>query len=90
MATFRRFPKPSERGDFASQDIATEPKKSKVLMWKPQHGKRRVGRPAKTYTDLLEEDTGLKGGELEAVMADRAVWRNVIRSRRDLRCRLSP
>ena len=54
---------------------------SKVLMWKPQHGKRRVGRPAKTYTDLLEEDTGLKGGDLEAVMADRAVWRNVIRSR---------
>ena len=54
---------------------------STVLMWKPLHGKRRVGRPAKTYLDLIEEDTGLKGEDLEAVMADRAVWRNVIRSR---------
>lgn len=54
---------------------------SSVLMWKPQHGKRRVGRPAKTYLDLIEEDTGLKGEDLEAVMADRDVWRIVIRSR---------
>jgi hypothetical protein len=57
---------------------------STVLMWKPIQGKRRVGRPAKTYLDLIEEDTGLRGEDLEAVMADRAVWRNVIRSRPQL------
>ena len=54
---------------------------SDVLLWKPQHGKRRVGRPAKTFTDLLEEDTGYTTVELEALMAERVVWRDVVRKR---------
>ena len=54
---------------------------SDVLLWKPQQGKRRVGRPAKTFTDLLEEDTGYTTVELEALMADRVVWRDVVRNR---------
>ena len=54
---------------------------SKVLLWKPKHGKRRVGRPAKTYTDLLEQDTGYNTSELQLLMADRAVWRDVVRNR---------
>ena len=54
---------------------------SKVILWKPTHGKRRVGRPAKTYTDVLEEDTGYSIGQLQQLMADRGAWRDVIRSR---------
>ena len=54
---------------------------SDVLLWKPQHGKRKVGRPAKTYTDLLEQDTGYTTNELRNLMADRAVWKNIVRDR---------
>ena len=54
---------------------------SDVLLWRPRHGKRRVGRPAKTYVDLLEEDTGYTAEELDGLMADRAIWNSVIRNR---------
>ena len=54
---------------------------SQVLLWKPLHGKRRVGRPAKTYTDALEQDTGHKAEDLGVLMADRTIWRDIVRNR---------
>jgi len=72
---FLRSHRPSEREDCALQGIATayranEEVVSTVLMWKPLHGNRCVGKPARTYFDLIEKDTGLNGGDLEAVMAE--------------------
>ena len=54
---------------------------SDVLFWKPKHGKRSVGRPAKTYIDQLERDTGYTSDELMILMADRAVWRDIVENR---------
>ena len=57
---------------------------SDVLFWRPQQGKRSVGRPAKTYVDLLEEDTDFNTEELMNLMADRVLWRDVVRDRTKL------
>ena len=54
---------------------------SDLLLWRPKHGRRSVGRPAKTYVDLLEEDTGFKTEELVDLMEDRVLWREVVRNR---------
>ena len=48
-----------------------------VLLWKPLHGKRSVGRPITTYVNLLCQDTGLKPVELRTCMEDRSVWRAI-------------
>ena len=57
---------------------ATNECSSNVLLWQPQHGKRSVGRPAKTFVDLLEEDTGWNVTELQKAMADRVLWKDVV------------
>ena len=54
---------------------------SQVILWKTCHGKRSVGRPAKTYIDVLEQDTGNTVDELKVLMADRSIWRDVVRNR---------
>ena len=47
----------------------------KLLLWTP-NAKRRVGRPFITLKAIIEEETGLSGGELLAVMADRKRWQS--------------
>ena len=44
---------------------------SKVLLWMPQHGRRRCGWPALSYPKLLENDIGMMVGEIQSVMKDR-------------------
>ena len=53
-----------------------------VLLWKPLHGKRSVGRPITTYVNLLCQDTGLSPVELRTCMEDRSVWRAITNVRR--------
>ena len=51
---------------------------SKVLLWDPKHGKRKRGRPAKTYVDQLQSDIDLSLEDLKVVMEDREEWRKII------------
>ena len=52
---------------------------SELVLWQPKHGKRSKGAPAKTFIDILKEDTGLKNEqELAACMEDREVWRKIV------------
>ena len=41
-----------------------------LLLWSPNHGKRRVGRPAITYIDQLCRDTGCLLNDLPALLQD--------------------
>ena len=51
-----------------SQDEHT----SDIILWQSHHGKRKRGRPAKTYIDQLRYDTNLTMvDEMETAMEDR-------------------
>ena len=54
---------------------------SDLLLWRPKHGRRSVGRPAKTYVDLLGEDSNFK---TEEIVEDRVLWIGVVRHRTKL------
>ena len=51
---------------------------SKTVLWTPTHGRKSRGRPSKTYVDLLSDDTGLSGRDLETTMLERCHWRDTI------------
>ncbi len=51
---------------------------SDLLMWEPLHGKRRRGAPARTYIDVLQEDTGIEKEDLPKLMADTVLWRSYV------------
>ena len=51
---------------------------SDLVLWKPMHGKRSVGRPIMTYVDLLCQDTGQTPAEIKTCMENRRVWRAII------------
>ena len=56
-----------------------EEEASKLILWQPQHGKRKRGKPKTTYVDTLLEDTGLATtGEIRTAMMDKADWRGRI------------
>ena len=56
---------------------------NQLLLWEPRYGKRRPGRPALTYVDQLEKDTGLTKDELKLIMKDRKMWPRLVMSVRD-------
>ena len=37
---------------------------SKLLHWTPKHGRRKPGRPALNYSDILKQETGMESTEL--------------------------
>ena len=47
---------------------------SDLLLWEPKHGARKRGRPALTYVDQLQNDTGLSIAELKSIMRNRKEW----------------
>ena len=47
-----------------------------VILWKPNHGYRRPGRPKLDYVTLLTQDTGLTNEELRTAMSNRELWIN--------------
>ncbi len=51
---------------------------SRTVLWTPTHGRKSRGRPLKTYVDLLSDDTGLSGRDLETTMLERCHWRDTI------------
>ena len=52
---------------------------SKLLLCDPKHGRRSRGRPATTFIDQLESDTGLSRQDLAPVMANRREWDRLIK-----------
>ena len=50
----------------------------KLLLWNPNHGNRGRGRPRKSYTKQLAEDTGLDLQQLPAAMDDKEGWRKLV------------
>ena len=58
---------------------------SDVLLWTPTYCQAKAGRPARTYTQQLCEDTGCSPEDLPKAMNDREMWRERVR---DIRARL--
>ena len=52
---------------------------SDVLLWTPAYGRAKAGRPARTYIQLLCEDTGFSPEDLPEAMNDREKWREGVR-----------
>ena len=52
---------------------------SDVLLWSPTYGRAKAGRPARTYTQQLYEDTGCSPEDLPEAMNDREKWRERVR-----------
>ena len=59
---------------FRSKDEVVQP----LIMWEPRHGKRRRGRPAKTFIDQLMDDTEITKEDLPGAMNAREIWRQVV------------
>ena len=51
---------------------------SDVLPWTPSHGRAKVGRPARTYKQLLYADIWCSQEDLPGAMDDRDWWRERI------------
>ena len=52
---------------------------SNVLLWTPTYDRAKAGRPARTYTQQLCEDTECSPGGLPEAMNDREKWRERVR-----------
>ena len=50
-----------------------------VLLWTPTHVRAKTGRPARTYTQQVCEDTGCCPEDLPRAMNDREEWRERVR-----------
>ena len=53
----------------AKQELASD-----LLLWSPNHGKRRVGHPAINYIDQLCRDTECLPNNLSALLQDQDGW----------------
>ena len=52
---------------------------SKLVLWKPTHGRNNRGRQRTTYTDTLLMDVGAANiNELKSMMLDRDLWRDEV------------
>ena len=47
---------------------------SDILLWTPAYGQAKAGRPARTYTQQLCEDTGSNPEDLPEAMNNREKW----------------
>ena len=52
---------------------------SDVLLWTPSHGQAKAGRPARTNTQQLCEDTGCSPEDLPEAINNREEWRENVR-----------
>ena len=48
---------------------------SKVVLWRPTHGRARQGRPHKSYIDVHVDDTNLAVEDLPNATRNRKIWR---------------
>ena len=52
---------------------------SDVLLWTPSHGRAKAGRQARTYIQLVSDDTGCSLEDLPEAMDDTEGWRERVR-----------
>ena len=50
---------------------------SDLVLWQPNHGTRRRGRPPDSYINTLERDTCLRENNLRTAMMNRDVWKSI-------------
>ena len=50
---------------------------SDVIIWQPTHGKRKRGRPRRTYVYQLMDDTLCDVNDITKAMEDRDGWRKI-------------
>ena len=50
-----------------------------VLQWTPTYGRAKAGRPARTYIQQQDKDTGCNPEDLPEAMNDRKKWRERVR-----------
>jgi len=61
--------------------MAPERPTRRAIEWTPADGRRKRGRPKKTWRSTFKEDlqaTGVSWGEKETMAADRVRWRNLL------------
>ncbi len=51
---------------------------SRLILWTPQDGRRNHGRPALTYTNILQMDLGLESADYKTAMGDKKAWRTIV------------
>ena len=51
---------------------------SNIVLWTPKHGRRKPGRPAITYTDILKIVKGLESADFMSAMGDRKAWGTIV------------
>ena len=52
---------------------------SRLILWKPKHGRPNRGRQPTTFTDMLLKDTEADNlGELKTMMLDREDWKKKV------------
>ena len=80
-ATYHSSWKQSKLDEPDMRDTAGEEgtSSSDVLLRTPSHGRAKVGRPARTYTEQLCADTGCSPEDLPEAMDDREGWRERVR-----------
>ena len=71
------------RTRFAGHCYRSEEIVKDVLLWAPNHGITKIGRPRKTYVKQLCDDTGLTIEELNTAMKDRTTWKKIVESARE-------
>ena len=57
---------------------------SDVLLWTPTYGRAKAGRPVRTYSQQLYEDTGCGPEDLPEAMNDREKWLERVRDDDDI------
>ena len=62
------------RTKFAGYCARGEECVSNLVNWTPKYGKKKPGRPALNYIDILKQDTGLHASDVITAMQDRIVW----------------
>ena len=54
-----------------------------ILLWTPNHGTTKLGRPRKTYVKQICDDTGLTTEELKIAMKYRTMLKNIFEIARE-------
>ena len=58
---------------------------SDLILWSPKHGKRKVGRPNKTFVRQLTDDVNCELEDLPKLMEDRTLWKDRVKLVRAIR-----
>ena len=80
MGTYPKYQKGSEIGDNILDTAVGELRNPNLdyFCGDQNISKRKAGRPTITYTDILQQDTGLYTPEIRTAKLDRSVWKVLV------------